>query len=44
MEQEYAVVANNVSKVYRLYKNQNERIFDLLLGKRTCGSSMRCKA
>lgn len=34
MEQEYAVVANDVSKVYRLYKNQNERIFDLLLGKK----------
>ena len=33
MEKRYAVVGENISKIYKMYTNQNQKIFDLLFGK-----------
>lgn len=33
MEKEYAIIANGVSKVYKMYKNSNEKLKDFLFSK-----------
>lgn len=33
MEKEYAIIANGISKTYKMYKNQNEKLKDFLFAK-----------